>query len=127
MIENLTKKIIFLMWNYVEIRFTQRLTQGDYIIKQQQLQKVYNNQSFFQQIFLLFIYLHLAHACLLGLQLTVDNVIFSQKVQLLYLALFVLNLIRFKGSVLKKLNGKSCIQAAIMMEENIFKRLIILC
>ncbi|CAK78810.1 unnamed protein product (macronuclear) [Paramecium tetraurelia] len=88
-------------------------TQGDYIIRQLYWQNVYKNQSVFNRYLpYSFIYIF-AHACLLGLQLTVYNVIFSQKVQLLYLALFVLSLIKLKGSVFKKQDEKSCITTAI--------------
>ncbi|CAD8045935.1 unnamed protein product [Paramecium sonneborni] len=88
-------------------------TQGDYIIRQLYWQNVYKNQSVINRyLFYSFIYIF-AHACLLGLQLTVYNVIFSQKVQLLYLALFVLSLIKLKGSVFKKQDEKSCISTAI--------------
>ena len=45
--------------------------------------------------------------------MTVYNVIFSSNLNLLYLALFVLSLIKLKGSVFKKQDEKSVIQMAL--------------
>ncbi|TNV74174.1 hypothetical protein FGO68_gene14737 [Halteria grandinella] len=99
-------------------------TQGDYILRQMYWQHVYKEQSVFNRYLIYsFVYIF-AHSCLLGLQLTVYNVIFSQKVQLLYLALFVLSLIKLKGSVFKKQDEKSCISTAINDGREYFQKIL---
>jgi hypothetical protein len=76
--------------------------QGDYIFRELYWKKVCQKNSVFNRYLLYsFIYMFF-HSILLGLQLTVYSVIFNSGVNLLYLALFVLSLIKLKSSVFKK-------------------------
>ena len=56
--------------------------------------------------------------------MTVYNVIFSSNLNLLYLALFVLSLIKLKGSVFKKQDEKSVIQMALDGGRELFQKML---
>ncbi|KAM3139079.1 hypothetical protein pb186bvf_008890 [Paramecium bursaria] len=98
--------------------------QGDYIVKQLYWNRVNKTEAILNR-YLIYSYIYIiCHTCVIGLQMTVYNVIFSSNLNLLYLALFVLSLIKLKGSVFKKQDEKSVIQMSLDGGRELFQKML---
>lgn len=97
-------------------------SQGDYIVRQLYWQRVWHKRAVFNRYLgAAFLYVWV-HSCVLVVQLTVYNVILSQGVEMIYLNLFVLGLIKLKGSVFKKQDEKSVLALAVTDGRDFFHK-----